>query len=138
MRSVRLWLVRKSGFAETTSVASEIVEADDTFQEVEKLQAQGINMADITKLKQAGFCTILSIIQATRKELSQLKGFSEAKVEKLLEAAGKIETTFNFMSGSALLQKRGSILRLTTGSSSLDKLLGGGIESMAITEIFGE
>lgn len=27
---------------------------------------------------------------------------------------------------------------MTTGSSQLDKLLGGGVESMSITEVFGE
>jgi len=30
------------------------------------------------------------------------------------------------------------LTRITTGSKKLDDLLGGGIESMAITEIFGE
>jgi hypothetical protein len=33
---------------------------------------------------------------------------------------------------------RRNIFRLTTGSTELDKMLGGGIESMAITEAFGE
>ena len=30
------------------------------------------------------------------------------------------------------------MLKITTGSSELDSLLGGGIETMSITEIFGE
>ena len=33
---------------------------------------------------------------------------------------------------------RRNIFRLTTGSTELDKMLGGGIDSMAITEAFGE
>jgi len=33
---------------------------------------------------------------------------------------------------------RQNIIHLSTGSSELDKLLGGGVESRAITEIFGE
>jgi meiotic recombination protein DMC1 len=33
---------------------------------------------------------------------------------------------------------RRNIFRLTTGSQELDKMLGGGIDSMAITEAFGE
>lgn len=32
------------------------------FNEIDQLQAHGINMADITKLKQAGLTTILSIL----------------------------------------------------------------------------
>ena len=38
------------------------------------------------------------------------------------------------MTGSELLVKRKDVIRLTTGSKELDKLLGGGIETMAITE----
>lgn len=34
--------------------------------------------------------------------------------------------------------KREKILRISTGSENLDKLLLGGVESMAITEVFGE
>lgn len=30
------------------------------------------------------------------------------------------------------------MLRVTTGSKQLDTLLGGGLESMSITEVFGE
>lgn len=35
-------------------------------------------------------------------------------------------------------QKRTEIIQLTTGSRELDKLLGGGLETGSITEIFGE
>lgn len=36
------------------------------------------------------------------------------------------------------MSKRERILRISTGSQNLDKLLLGGVESMAITEAFGE
>lgn len=42
------------------------------------------------------------------------------------------------MTGTEYLHRRDNITRLTTGSKELDKLLGGGIESMSITEVFGE
>ncbi|CEL93147.1 unnamed protein product [Vitrella brassicaformis CCMP3155] len=116
--------------------------ADDTeettFNEVEKLQEMGINMADINKLKGAGYATVMSVIQSTSKELTQIKGLSDAKVDKILEAARKLEACNAFMSGSDLMTKRNRILKMTTGSNNLDKLLGGGIESMCITELFGE
>ncbi|MCL4144884.1 UNVERIFIED_CONTAM: hypothetical protein GTU68_045498 [Idotea baltica] len=35
-------------------------------------------------------------------------------------------------------ERRRSVFRVGTGSADLDKLLGGGVESMAITEVFGE
>lgn len=44
----------------------------------------------------------------------------------------------SFITGVQLLSKRSSIVKITTGSASLDKLLGGGIETTTITEAFGE
>ena len=51
----------------------------------------GINMQDIVKLKNAGFCTVLSVIMATKKELLNIKGITDGKLEKIQEAAQKIE-----------------------------------------------
>jgi meiotic recombination protein DMC1 len=74
---------------------------------------------------------------ATKKELLNVKGISDAKIEKLVEAAAKLEQV-GFLTGNDMLLKRQNLLRLTTGSKKLDEMLGGGIESMAITEVFGE
>lgn len=43
-----------------------------------------------------------------------------------------------FISASIFHLKRSEIIQLTTGSKELDRLLGGGIETGSITEIFGE
>lgn len=43
-----------------------------------------------------------------------------------------------FTTATEFHQKRSEIIQLTTGSKELDKLLGGGIETGSITEIFGE
>jgi meiotic recombination protein DMC1 len=45
---------------------------------------------------------------------------------------------FGFCTGIEVLQRRKRLLHITTGSPALDKLLGNGIESMSITEAFGE
>jgi meiotic recombination protein DMC1 len=74
---------------------------------------------------------------ATRKDLLNVKGISDAKLEKIQEAASKIECV-GFSTGSEMLVRRQHLTRITTGSKKLDELLGGGIESMAITEMFGE
>lgn len=36
------------------------------------------------------------------------------------------------------MAKRNSVVKMTTGAKALDGLLGGGIESASITEVFGE
>ncbi|EFC50704.1 predicted protein [Naegleria gruberi] len=57
---------------------------------IDKLQEVGIGAADIKKLKEAGIYTVESIMMRTRKKLCAIKGLSEAKVDKILEATSKI------------------------------------------------
>ncbi|XP_023715414.1 meiotic recombination protein DMC1/LIM15 homolog [Cryptotermes secundus] len=113
------------------------VEEDSFFQDVDMLQSYGINVADIKKLKSSGICTIKGIQMCTRKKLCNIRGFSEAKVDKIKEACAKVDTGI-FLTALQVSDQRKQVFRLSTGSQELDKLLGGGIESMAITEVFGE
>lgn len=66
-----------------------------------------------------------------------IKGISEAKADKILNEAAK-HVNMGFTTATEFHQKRSEIIFLTTGSKELDKLLGGGIETGSITEIFGE
>ena len=43
-----------------------------------------------------------------------------------------------FTTATEQLEKRKNIIYLSTGSEKFDKLLGGGIETGSITEMFGE
>jgi RecA/RadA recombinase len=72
------------------------------------------------------------------QRLLEIKGFSDAKVEKLHHAASQCGKEFGFQTGRQLLEKRERIMRITTGSDALDELLGGGVETGSITEAFGE
>ena len=58
-------------------------EIETSYEMIDKLQEGGINAADITKLKEAGFGTIGQIFQAPYKKLLSVKGISEAKLEKV-------------------------------------------------------
>lgn len=55
----------------------------------------------------------------------------------MLEAINK-EKSYSFLTGAQVLLNRQRIKRITTGCKSLDTLLGGGIESGSLTEIYGE
>lgn len=105
--------------------------------EIERLQEHGINVADINKLKSAGLTTVLSVIMANKKMLLNIKGISEAKLDKIMDGAMKIENA-GFITGNEVREKRRQILQITTGSAALDEMLGGGLESQSITEIYGE
>ncbi|KAI2805455.1 Meiotic recombination protein dmc1 [Blomia tropicalis] len=107
-------------------------------QDVELLQNHGINALDIKKLKAAGICTIKGINMCMKSKLVQIKGLSEMKVDKIKEAASKLNNDFAFLTATQVLEKRKCVFKVSTGSSEFDTLIGGGIESMAITEVFGE
>ncbi|HDQ05841.1 MAG TPA: DNA repair and recombination protein RadA, partial [Candidatus Bathyarchaeota archaeon] len=83
-----------------------------------------------------GYNTVESLAMATAKELEQA-GISKTNAEKLIRKA-RSSMPLQFIRGDELVKMRRNILRLTTGSSMLDKLLGGGIESQSITEFYGE
>ncbi|KAG7209877.1 hypothetical protein KM043_011479 [Ampulex compressa] len=108
-----------------------------SIHDVDNLQDYGINVTDIKKLKSAGIFTIMGVHMLTKKRLCAIKGFSEAKVDKVKEACQKI-IRCDFISAMDVKTFRRSIFHISTGSEELNKILGGGIESMAITEVFGE
>lgn len=73
--------------------------------EIERLQECGINMADINKLKNAGFSSVKSVLMATKKDMQKIKGITEQRAEKLKEAAMKIEDA-GFVTGYDQMLKR--------------------------------
>lgn len=104
---------------------------------IDLLQEHGIGVADIQKLKTSGLGTIRAINMTSKRSLSKVKGMSEAKIDKIKEVAQKIDEV-GFMSALELSHKREIVFHIKTGSKEFDTLLGGGMESMSITEVFGE
>ncbi|XP_054718313.1 DNA repair protein RAD51 homolog 1-like [Uloborus diversus] len=106
-------------------------------QRIQKLEGNGITASDVKKLQDAGFYTVESVAFAPKKQLLAIKGISEAKADKIMAEAIKV-VPMGFTTATEYHQKRSEIIQITTGSKELDKLLGGGIETGSITEIFGE
>jgi meiotic recombination protein DMC1 len=83
---------------------------------------------------------------ATRKKLADVKGLSEAKVEKVQAEARKLQGATGaslpiggWTTGTdALAFRQRGVLKITSGSAALDAVLGGGFETRAITELYGE
>merc|ERR1719238_1647899 len=105
------------------------VEAEEVFQEeeipyslVDKLQDAGINAADLKKLKDAGYNTSQAIVFAMRKDLLSIKGLSDQKVDKIIEAARK-STEAGFVTCTQLVSRLKSRFSLATGASKLDQML---------------
>lgn len=102
----------------------------------ERLEDLEIGSTLSQKLRDLGFHTIENIAMATVKELEQA-GVSKKKAREFIQKARSC-MPLPFIRGDELVKMRESVLRLTTGSKMLDKLLGGGIESQSITEFYGE
>ena len=51
------------------------------------LEEKGINAGDVKKLEEAGLHTVEAIAFTPKKALVQVKGLSENKVDKIIEAA---------------------------------------------------
>ncbi len=70
-----------------------VAETEDEEMELEgptpikALEEKGINAGDIKKLEEAGYHTVEAIAFTPKKALINVKGLSEAKVDKILDAA---------------------------------------------------
>ncbi|MEM2875301.1 MAG: DNA repair and recombination protein RadA [Candidatus Hadarchaeales archaeon] len=98
----------------------------------------GVGEAIAQKLRDAGYHSIESIAVATVAELQEAAELGEATAKKIIAAAREIADIGNFLTADKVLEKREKIGLITTGSPQLDELLGGGVETQAITEFFGE
>jgi len=97
----------------------------------------GVGAATAEKLETVGYKDLMSIAVATVGELVDVGGVSEATAKKMI-AAARSSMDMGFESGEELLKRREKVIRITTGSKAFDNLVGGGFETGAITECFGE
>jgi len=96
----------------------------------------GVGAATAEKLISAGYDTFLSIAVTSPGEMVNIAGVTEATARKIINAArSKLE--MGFETGEELLRKRESVTKISTGSQSLNAMIGGGIETGAITEVYG-
>ncbi len=96
----------------------------------------GIGEKTAQKLKEAGYDDIMSIAASSAGELSAAAGIGEETANKII-AAARSKLKMGFETATEVLKKREQVGKITTGSKSLDALLGGGVETQAITEAHG-
>ena len=101
------------------------------------MELPGVGAATAEKLDAAGYGDLLSIAVTSPAELVQIAGVTESTARKIIKAA-RDNLHMGFQTGDELLRKRLTITRISTGSSAFDAMLGGGFETGAITECFGE
>lgn len=104
------------------------------FESIEDIP--GIGPSTAAKLRELGYTTVEALATATINELVG-GGIPDKTAAKIISSA-RSGIEVKFVSALEILKQREHIQKLATGSKKLDSLLGGGLETMTITEFFGE
>jgi DNA repair protein RadA len=116
----------------TTELDDDIEEIKD--DDLEDLPSCGAKTAE--KLKESGFNSYMSLATANPSTVAEVAEIGEATARKIIQGA-RNRLDMGFETGLDALEKRKKIGKITTGSKSLDALMGGGFETKAITECYG-
>jgi DNA repair protein RadA len=107
-----------------------------TGEDLEELP--GVGPATAEKLQDNGFDSYQGIAVASPGELSNTADIGESSAADIITAAREAADIGGFESGAAVLERREQIGKLTWGVEEVDELLGGGVETQSITEVYGE
>ncbi|MDY6964829.1 MAG: DNA repair and recombination protein RadA [Halobacteriota archaeon] len=101
-------------------------------------ELDGVGPATAEKLREAGFGSIETIAVMSPSELASVAEIGELTASKIINSARREAKIGGFETGDVVFERRKQVKKLTTGSTSLDELLGGGLETQSITEFYGE
>lgn len=97
----------------------------------------GIGEVSAEKLRKAGYDDLQKIAASSKHEIAEIAEISVDAAERAI-AAARDSIEMSFEPADKILERRKAIGRITTGSKELDALIGGGVETMAITECYGK
>jgi len=109
--------------------------AEEKIKEIKDLPGIGAQAAE--KLYKANYRTLESIAVASPMELMEVAGLGDKTAEKAI-AAAREALEMGFETADKIFKRRENIDKLTTGSKEVDNLLGGGVETQSITEVYGK
>jgi DNA repair protein RadA len=98
----------------------------------------GVGPATAEKLTENGFDSYQGIAVASPGELSNTADVGESSAADIIQAAREAADIGGFETGANVLERREQIGKLTWGVEEVDELLGGGVETQSITEVYGE
>ncbi len=119
----------------TADSESEISKPEKKIKNISDLPGVGTTSAE--KLIAAGYKSMESIAVASPAELMEAAGLGEITATKAINAARE-SLEMGYESADKIQERRKSIGRITTGSKEVDELIGGGIETQSITEVYGQ
>ena len=104
---------------------------------------EGVGPVTTRKLSDAGIHNVMDLIVRGPVEIAEITGMEKDTAEKIVNKArqhlvdgGLIAK--DFVSASEIYRHRQCIGKITTGTNCLDTLFDGGLETQALTEVYGE
>jgi DNA repair protein RadA len=96
----------------------------------------GVGEVSAEKFRRAGY-DIEKIAASSPHELDEIAEIGVETAKRTI-AAARDSLEMGYESADKILERRKAIGRITTGSKELDALIGGGVETMSITECYGK
>jgi len=125
--------------SKTSSKASETeAHPPEPKHEIALEDLPGIGTTTAEKLRESGYTDLMELAVASPGDVAEAAEIGVAVAQKIIGEARRKADVGQFESGTTLLERRKRLGRITTNSKALDELLGGGVETQAITEFSGE
>ncbi len=98
----------------------------------------GIGTTTAEKLRESGYTDLMELAVASPGDVAEAAEIGVAIAQKIIGEARRKADVGGFEPGTTVLERRKRLGRITTNSKAVDELLGGGVETQAITEFSGE
>lgn len=112
------------------------IDSGDSVADFEITDLPGVGPAIGKRLAEAGFKNVEAIAVASPRELAAAGSIGETTATKIIKAAREM-LDIGFETADIFHERRKVAGRISTGSKALDELFGGGLETQAITEVYG-
>jgi len=100
-------------------------------------ELEGVGPAIAEKLHSAGYDSLERLAVATTSELMEAAEVGMRVAVKVINAA-RDAVNMGYEKASEVMERRKHLGHIPTGSPTLDKTIGGGVETQGVTEVFGE
>lgn len=112
-------------------------EKEEIKKELTIADLPGVGPSTVEKLAAAGIDTLLAVAVSSIGVLTNETGVSDSVARKMIQAARDM-MEMGFETADTILERRQSVGKISVGSEGFNEVMGGGFETGAITECYGE
>ena len=106
-------------------------------KEIKLEDIPGVGEKIAGKLTEIGYTDPMTIAVTSPTELAAIAEIGEGQAAKIVNSVRQM-LDIGFETADKILMRKNNALKITSGSKNIDTLLGGGIETQAITEAYGQ